>query len=415
MMRRAAPLSFFASFSILLCAACGSAPAESEATAASSDSISLISASTTAPSLGAAANFAFLAGTAVTCTDATVSGNVGVFPGVTITQTSCPVTGTIHAGDATAAQADRDFLTAYDAFKALPCGQTLTTLDGLTLSPGVYCFDAAVTSTGGVLTLDGPAEGTWIFKVGTLGTGALTGTNFSVVTPAGPPPRCGSVYWWVAQAATLTDSKFVGTILAGAAVTLTRGTFNGDAFAKAAVTITGTAATACALAGGTPPCEATDFVTGGGWIDASGSKKTVEKGTFGVAGGIKHGKFWGHLTYEDHFRNGTKVKGTGVTGYAALDEKTRRIEGTAKVNGRPGFTYRVDVSDNGEPGRQDTFALRLSNGYSVAGSLKGGNIQLHKARKDTCDEEDDDDGHDDHGRDRDGHDGDDVDHDRYDD
>src|SRR3954465_157199 len=129
MIRRAVPLSFFASFSILLCAACGSAPAESEATAASSDSISLISASTTAPSLGAAANFALLAGTAVTCTDATVAGNVGVYPGITITQTSCPVTGTIDAGDTVAAQAHNDFVIAYDAFKALPCTETLTTLD----------------------------------------------------------------------------------------------------------------------------------------------------------------------------------------------------------------------------------------------------------------------------------------------
>ncbi len=39
----------------------------------------------------------------------------------------------------------------------------------------------------------------------------------------------------------------------------------------------------------------------------------------------------------------------------------------------------VDVSDNGEPGRQDTFALRLSNGYSAAGTVQGGNIQLHGA------------------------------------
>jgi hypothetical protein len=166
------------------------------------------------------------------------------------------VTGTIHAGDTVAAQAHRDFVTAYDAFKALPCDRTrtLTTLDGQRLSPGVYCFDAAATSAGGVLTLDGPSNGTWIFKIGTLGTGALTGTNFSVVTPSGAAPACGSVYWWVAEAVTMTDSKFVGTILAGAAITLTRGTFNGNALAKGAATITGTAATGCALGSGSPPC-----------------------------------------------------------------------------------------------------------------------------------------------------------------
>src|SRR4051812_9204901 len=294
-MRRITPISFLASLATLLALACGSAPSDESASTAS-ESISLLSATGAAPSLGAAANFALLAGTAVTCTDATVAGNVGVSPGVTITRTSCPVTGTIDAGDTAAAQAHNDFLTAYDAFKALPCTQTLTTLDGLTLSPGTYCFDAAVTSTGGVLTLDGPVDGTWIFKVGTLGTGALTGTNFSVVMPGGRPPPCNSVYWWVAEAATLTDSKFVGTILAGGAVTLTRGTFNGDAFAKAAATITGTAATACTLggAGGSPPpCARKDFVTGGGWIGNDGRE---EKNSVAVAGGIKPGAVLGHLT-----------------------------------------------------------------------------------------------------------------------
>jgi ice-binding like protein len=206
-----------------------------------------------APSFGTAANFAVLAGTAVTCTNATVTGNVGVSPGTAITQTSCPVTGTINAGNSVAAQAHTDFLLAYDRFKALACDRTLTTLDGLRLSPGVYCVDAAATSTGGVLTLDGASNGTWIFKIGTLGTGALTGTNFKVVTPSGALPACNGVYWWVAEAATLTDSTFVGTILAGAAITLTRGTFNGDAFAKAGATITGTAVTACALGGASPP------------------------------------------------------------------------------------------------------------------------------------------------------------------
>jgi hypothetical protein len=51
----------------------------------------------------------------------------------------------------------------------------------------------------------------------------------------------------------MTDSKFVGTILAGAAISMTRGTFNGDAFAKSAVTITGTAVTACAIGSASPP------------------------------------------------------------------------------------------------------------------------------------------------------------------
>src|SRR5438874_4286500 len=214
--------------------------------------------SSSAPSLGTSGTFAILAGTAVTCTNATVAGNVGVSPGSAITQTSCPVTGTINAANAAAARAQSDFFAAYEAFRALRCDRTLTTLDAQTLLPGVYCFDAAATSTGGVLTLDGPANGLWVFKVGTLGTGALTGTGFSVVTRAGTPPPCNSVFWWVAEAVTMTDSKFVGTILAGAAVTLTRGTFNGNAFSKAAVTITGDAVTGCAAVAGAPACVGDD-------------------------------------------------------------------------------------------------------------------------------------------------------------
>jgi hypothetical protein len=51
----------------------------------------------------------------------------------------------------------------------------------------------------------------------------------------------------------MTDSQFVGTVLAGQAVTLTRGTFNGDALAKAAVTLTGTTVTGCEAGANTPP------------------------------------------------------------------------------------------------------------------------------------------------------------------
>ena len=114
-----------------------------------------------------------------------------------------------------------------------------------------------------------------------------------------------------------------------------------------------------------------DFVTGGGWITAP----TGAKGTFGVAGGIRNGAFWGHLVYIDH-GNGLKAKGTGVTAYSVVDSQTRHIEGTADIGGTPG-TYSVDVSDRGEPGRSDTFSLKLSSGYSAAGTLGGGNIKLH--------------------------------------
>src|SRR5207302_7703807 len=92
---------------------------------------------------------------------------------------------------------------------------------------------------------------------------------------------------------------------------------------------------------------------------------------------VGQGQFWGHPTYIDHGPDGPRVKGTGVTVYKVVNPTTRHIEGTAQVNGQDGFTYQVDVADNGEPGRSDTFTLQLSGGYGASGTLAGGNIQLH--------------------------------------
>ena len=117
-----------------------------------------------------------------------------------------------------------------------------------------------------------------------------------------------------------------------------------------------------------------DFVTGGGWIDTASGK-----GTFAVAGGIKNGGYWGHLIFIDH-GTGMKVKGTGVTDYIVLSETRRRIKGTCEIDGQSGYSYIVEVDDQGEPGRNDWFQIDLTNGYSAAGNLEGGNIQLHTCK-----------------------------------
>jgi hypothetical protein len=205
--------------------------------------------SAVAASSADATGFAVLANAEVTCIGGDITGDVGTFladPTGAITLTDCPVTGTLHVGDGSAIAAYEAFLAAYEALTPEPddvCDQTLTgTLDGVTLVPGTYCFEAAAALTG-TLTLDGPAGGTWIFKIGTLGTGALTGTNFSVVM-AGGGEAC-DVTWWVAEAVTMTTSNFLGNILAGAAITMDGGTFHGNAWSQADVTITGTETSGC--------------------------------------------------------------------------------------------------------------------------------------------------------------------------
>jgi hypothetical protein len=218
---------------------------------------SLLSSSSNSQS-AAAGDFAVLAGTAVDCTRSTVTGDVGIYPGTAFTPVSCTINGAVHAGDGVAKQATDNFLNTYATVASTPCDHTLTgTLNTTLTTPGVYCFDAGVTTTDGTLTLSGPSNGIWIFKIGTGGTGALTGTDFSVLIPGGDP--C-NVTWWVAQGATITDDDagvphpFVGTILAGAAIT-TSGTnaaaadrlsFTGNAFAKAGVTMTDTNLFGCA-------------------------------------------------------------------------------------------------------------------------------------------------------------------------
>ena len=108
--------------------------------------------------LNTAENFAVLGGSAVTNTGpSVVTGELGVSPGSSVTgfPPGVVVLGTIHTADATAAQAQADLTAAYNAAAGLACGTDLTGQDlgGLTLTPGVYCFDTSAQLTG-TLTLD---------------------------------------------------------------------------------------------------------------------------------------------------------------------------------------------------------------------------------------------------------------------
>ena len=204
-----------------------------------------------------APSFAVLAGTAVTCTASTVTGDVGVWPGTAITNTGCTITGTIHAADSVAQRAFMDFATAFSNLRDHPpaCTPTATATLAEALMPGVYCVDGTAKTGPLILDAGGNANATWLILV----NGALTGTGFNVVMINGGQP-C-NVVWWTKAATTLTDSNFAGSLLSGAAVTITRGTFHGNIMATAAATLTNTAVTGCAAIGGLPhmdKCEVGD-------------------------------------------------------------------------------------------------------------------------------------------------------------
>lgn len=110
-------------------------------------------------SLGTAQGFGVLAGSTVTNTGTTVvTGDVGTSPGSSVTGFPPGVVlppGTIHLADGVAGQAQTDLTTAYNAAAGTACTVDLTGQDlgGLTLTPGVYCFDVSAQLTG-ALTLD---------------------------------------------------------------------------------------------------------------------------------------------------------------------------------------------------------------------------------------------------------------------
>ena len=378
-----------ASLAALMFAACGLPPdAAEDTTASNADALKSRShsspppPSSSVPSLGSASQFAVLAASTVTCASGSaITGDVGVSPGTAITgfNPDCTISGAIHAGDGVAAQAHNDLLTAYNGLAGVACLHNLTNQDlgGKTLAPGVYCFDSSVGLTG-QLTLDGGGDpnAVWIFQIAST----LTAASNSAVVMAGSGKPC-NVFWQVGSSATIgTNSAFQGNLVAFASVTLVSGTsLVGRALAlNAAVTLDHNNIT---LGNCSPSsvsaCASEDSASGSGYLRASSS---APKKTFTVQGGLKHGAFFGQLDFEDFGAAGPTVHSQSVTGYSALDAKTRRIQGAAKVNGISGFTYQVDVSDKGGAGGLDTFSVQLSNGYSASGVLANGNISLKCSR-----------------------------------
>jgi hypothetical protein len=123
----------------------------------------------------------------------------------------------------------------------------------------------------------------------------------------------------------------------------------------------------------TPPSTPGAKITGGGWIDVP----LDSKGTFGlVAKAESATSSSGNLTYQDHGVQNRTVKSTAITS-VTVSGNCAQIAGNATVNGSGSFGFQVQVCDMGEPGSNDTFSIAMSDGYVAAGTLRGGNIQIH--------------------------------------
>jgi len=203
------------------------------------------------PDLGTAIDFAVLGATTVTSTGLTVvNGDLGVSPGTAVTGFYPPgiVNGTIYSGfSSNAGPGQADALDAYNFVAGQACNTDLTGSDlgGLTLTPGVYCFDSSAELTG-TLTLDfqGNSSAVFIFQIGSTLT---TASNASVVTINGFP-SCNNVIWQVGSSATLgTGTAFFGDILASESITMTTDASNdGSLYAlNGAVTLDTNVISAC--------------------------------------------------------------------------------------------------------------------------------------------------------------------------
>ncbi len=228
-------------------------------------------------------------------------GNVGVSPGNAIVGFPPGIVappGTIHAGDASAAQAQVDLTTAYNTLQGLPSQVDLTgqNLGGMTSAPADHSFVASAQLTG-ILTLNGQGNSAaqFVFQIGSTLT---TASNSAVLLINGA--NGNNVFWAVGSSATLgTNTAFAGNIIALTSITLNTGASItcGRALARnGAVTLDNNVITLCASGGGgggddIPVEEVAGGGVGGGQqaaIDASrqfGSAMLAQAGFWLFGGG----------------------------------------------------------------------------------------------------------------------------------
>jgi hypothetical protein len=119
-------------------------------------------------------------------------------------------------------------------------------------------------------------------------------------------------------------------------------------------------------------------ITNGGWIVTD----DADRANFG--GNAKEtstGTDSGHESYLDHGpaepMDVHSLNVQAITCNSTLTQAT--IFGQATIDGSGSHTYRIDVQDNGEPGKgTDHYRIRLDTGYDSGDHvLRGGNVQIH--------------------------------------
>jgi hypothetical protein len=161
------------------------------------------------------ASFAVLAGTAIIGTGSNViTGDMGVSPGTSVNGfPPGTIAGTMHAGDALAAQAMLDLNFGYLDAVARSVGPVPVAGDigGQTFTPGLYNSTSSLSISSGDLTLDakGNVNAVFVFQMASTLT---TGSGRQIILLGGAQPF--NVFWQVGTSATLgAGSVFQGSIL----------------------------------------------------------------------------------------------------------------------------------------------------------------------------------------------------------
>ena len=185
--------------------------------------------------LGNAAGYGILASSTITNTGSSViTGNLGLYPGTSITGFP-PGTYTgvenIANGAADAAMIDATAYFNTQSANAISHGTAISaTLDGQTLTPGVYKTGAGSLNGGGALTFNG--AGTYIiYTTSTL----ITGSSGTPVMTLSGGATAANIFWLVGSSATINSGHtgtFQGNVIAEASITDTLGgTVNGGLIA----------------------------------------------------------------------------------------------------------------------------------------------------------------------------------------
>ncbi|MEV4457620.1 DUF4082 domain-containing protein [Microbispora sp. NPDC049633] len=153
-----------------------------------------------------------------------VTGNLGVSPGTSVSGfPPGTVSGSVHAGDAAAADAKADAVAVRDAIAAMPSNGTRgPELGGTTVTPGVYDAAGGALSLDGTVTFDAQGDPDAIFV---LRASSLTVARVGNVDRVDGAQE-DNIYWQLTGTASLgVFATFRGNVLATGNISVSSGAF----------------------------------------------------------------------------------------------------------------------------------------------------------------------------------------------